>query len=455
MLNNICTVRKCKLIVILVVCLVPINMLLAQTTMPSLEERIYALSLIWKEVCYNFAYPEVLQKVKPDSLYLVYLPQVSQAKNKVEYCRVLRSFLAKFNDAHTRIFEAYRPDDTPPIKIINFEEKIIISNISKGMANRIPVGSEIIKVNHVPVLKYIKDSVYQYISAATPHWKFNKAVNEMLFGQPLSKVNITIRTPKGKVYEEEIVRNYYSNGTKDVMVDSIIWPIKIAIIKDNVGYIRLTSFDKKYKDTINSVFESYLPQLKKCKGLIIDIRGNSGGSQLSWENILYHLVLESNFQEKGKYFSRKFIPTYKMWGKFDLQFRNYYQGTAMEEIKYFPFTNKLNDSLKLHQPLIIISGEGVGSASEYFLILMKDCGRATVVGGPSAGNVGEPMMFTVPGNLDVMICAKKYVNPDGTQPNETGILPDIQVKQDYSVYLKGEDNVLECALKEIKKRIMK
>jgi C-terminal processing protease CtpA/Prc len=429
------------------------NMLMAQDKTPTLEERIYALSLIWKELHYNFAFPETFQKVNEDSLYMVYLPKIEQAKDNFEYYRVLRSFLAHFNDAHTRIFESHRPDDVPPLQTINFGEKIIVSNTAKNIADKIPVGSEIIKINHIPVVEYIKDSVYQYISSATPHWKFDKAAGEILYGRPQSTVTITVKTPKGKENEVELIRNYYSNRAKEVMVDTSILPINIRIINGKIGYIRLTSFDKKYKDTINLVFNSHLPQLRKCKGLIIDIHGNSGGSQLSWENILYHLILKSQFQEQGKYFSKKHVPTYKMWGKFDPQFRNYYQGTAMEEIKYFPFRNKLNDSLKLHQPLIVISGEGVGSASEYFLILMKDCGRATVIGDPSVGNVGEPMMFTVPGNLEVMICAKKYVNQDGTQPNETGILPDIEVKRDYNAYLKGKDNVLERAIEELQKQI--
>ena len=60
----------------------------------------------------------------------------------------------------------------------------------------------------------------------------------------------------------------------------------------------------------------------------------------------------------------------------------------MEEIKHQPYTNNLNDSLKLHQPLIVISGPFVGSSAEDFLTLIKQTGRAVVVGGPSVGSMG-------------------------------------------------------------------
>ena len=59
----------------------------------------------------------------------------------------------------------------------------------------------------------------------------------------------------------------------------------------------------------------------------------------------------------------------------------------------------------------------------------------------------------MPVDIEGMICVKKYVNSDGTQPNETGIVPDIKVIRDYDEYLKGNDNVLESSVAELKKLI--
>lgn len=433
-----------------------VNKLSAQENIPKHEDRIYSLSLIWKEMHYSFAFPETLQQVNIDSLYMAYLPKVEQAKSNYEYFRVLSSFMTHFNEAHTRIYTSHRPDDVPPLKTINFDKKILISNIAKSMVDKVPLGSEIIKINQIPVLEYIRDSVYQYISAATPHWKFDKSVSEMFYGKPHSKVKITVITPKGKEKEIEMIRNYNSNGLKEIMAGpTIVPPINIKIIHGNIGYIQLTSFAGQHIDTIDSVFNRNIGQLKKCKGLIIDLRGNRGGTDQAWENIAYHLFSKSQFQNQGKWFCRKYITSYKIWGEYDPRLKDYYLDKAMEEIIHQPYINKLNDSLKLHQPLIIISGQYVGSASEDFLTLIKETGRAVVVGEPSVGCMGEPMFITLPGDYKVMICAKKYENPDGTQPNKTGILPDIEVKKSYSAYLKGRDNVLEQAIEELGKQIKK
>ena len=52
-----------------------------------------------------------------------------------------------------------------------------------------------------------------------------------------------------------------------------------------------------------------------------------------------------------------------------------------------------------------------------------------------------------------MICTKKFVVNDGTQPIDKGILPDITVEMTYKDYLKNRDTVLERAIKELGKLI--
>ena len=122
--------------------------------------------------------------------------------------------MAHFNEAHTRIYVSNRPDDLPPLKIINFGEKIIVNNVAKSMVDKIPLGSEIIKINDIPVVEYLCDSVFQYIAASTAHWKFDKAVTEMLYGEPNSTVNIKIKTQKGEDREVKMLRDYNSNINK-------------------------------------------------------------------------------------------------------------------------------------------------------------------------------------------------------------------------------------------------
>jgi len=191
---------------------------LAQENIPSREQRIYELSLIWKEMSYNFVYAETFQQINIDSLYLAYLPKVEQVTNRYEYFRVLNAFMAHFDEGHTRIFATKRPDTPPPIEVINFNEKIIVSNIAKSFANDVPIGSEIIKVNHIPVIDFLKDSIFPYVAASNWRWKFDKSVSEMLYGVPQSTVKITVKTPEGKENEVEMIC-----GDEEDIIKITIW----------------------------------------------------------------------------------------------------------------------------------------------------------------------------------------------------------------------------------------
>jgi C-terminal processing protease CtpA/Prc len=206
------------------------------------------------------------------------------------------------------------------------------------------------------------------------------------------------------------------------------------------------------KDSIQTVFNNYLPQLKRCDGLIIDIRKNRGGSSIVGDMIADHLIFQFQWTYKGKFYTRKHISSYKNWGQIypeNKYFVSFAQGTAMEEINHGVHIDSLNDSLKLPQPVIVLSGHYTASAAESFLLTTKEAKRVTIVGEPSAGCVDEPMLLKLPGEVVVMFSSKKYVNADGTQPNDGGILPDIQVAEEYDI--NGRDNIIEKALEILKK----
>ena len=95
----------------------PLN-IFPQSNLPSKKERIYSLSMIWKELEYNFAFPSYFQKHRLDSLYLNYLPKIENVKDEYEYYRILSSFMANMNEAHTRIIPPQKlPYDMRKVRI--------------------------------------------------------------------------------------------------------------------------------------------------------------------------------------------------------------------------------------------------------------------------------------------------------------------------------------------------
>lgn len=425
----------------------------AQKTFPNRQERVYSLSLIWKELEYNFAFPEKLKEANLDSLYFDYLSKIEKASDEYEYYRTLSSFMAHFNEAHTRILPPEKcPYDMPSLVTSNIGEHVFVKNVAQKLSEKIPLGSEIVAVNDISVIDFLKDSVYQYISAATSHWKFDKAVTEMLYGRSLSKVSLTIKPLKGDLRKVELIRSYYVNKNTDVMADTTNTPpLEIKYLRNGIGYLHLSTCAGNKLKEIQSVFYDNLDNLIKCKGLIVDVRGNRGGTDQAWHLIAYCSMPGKEFGDKGKWVTREHIASYKMHGDSDARLKDYFEGRAMKELYSRPYKNGVPDSLKLNQPMVILSGKYVGSAAEDFVILMKENKRATIVGEPTVGCIGEPTFIDLPGGYAVMISCKAYMAEDGSQPNDMGILPDIEVKQDYEAYLKGKDNQLGIAICELEK----
>ena len=296
-----------------------------------------------------------------------------------------------------------------------------MKNVDVRLQDALPLYSEVVCVNRIPVVKFLKDSVYQYIGASTLHWKFDKAVTEMLYGRPDSKVSLTIKTREGKVREIELVRDYLKNKDTVVMVDSVVSaPLTIEYLDGGIGYIHLSTCVGTGLDEIQHVFYQHLKKLINCKGLIVDVRDNRGGTDQAWYLLAYCSMPGETFANKGKWITRKHIASYKMHGQSDESLRNYYEGKAMEEIVYSKYKNGVPDSLKLKQPMVILS-----------------C-------------MGEPTFIDLPGGYIAMISVKAYISEDGSQPNDTGILPDIMVEQTYTDFLNGKDTQLEEAFRILK-----
>ena len=433
----------------------PLN-IFPQSNLPSKKECIYSLSMIWKELEYNFAFPSYFQKHRLDSLYLNYLPKIENVKDEYEYYRILSSFMANMNEAHTRIIPPQKlPYDMPPIITSNIGEHIYVKNIDKKLLKSIPIKSEITAVNGIPVMDFLKDSVYQYIGASTAHWKFDKAVTEMLYGKINSKVHLSIKTPKGKRKDIELTRNYLQNKKEFIMADTAYSvPITIKYLKNNIVYIHLSTCAGNKVGEIQQIFYRNLPKLLKCKGLIVDVRGNRGGTDQAWYLLAYCSMPGKDFRNKGKWVTRKHIASYKGYGSTDKTFEEYFKGLAMEEIYYPPYKNGVPDSLKLTQPMAILSGQYVGSAAEDFVQLMKENNRAVIVGEPTIGCIGEPMFIDLPYGYKAMISAKAYITNEGSQLNDTGILPDIEVKSDFIDFLRGKDNQLNMAIDIITTKVV-
>ncbi|MBU1821683.1 MAG: hypothetical protein KKG00_09280, partial [Bacteroidetes bacterium] len=68
------------------------------------QEKLAGLALVWSEAKYNFAFFDKVPQLDWDSLYLSYLPKVTQTKSTLEYYLTLQEMMARLNDGHTGVY---------------------------------------------------------------------------------------------------------------------------------------------------------------------------------------------------------------------------------------------------------------------------------------------------------------------------------------------------------------
>ena len=121
------------------------------------EQKAYELSLVWKEMSYNFANMDHCQGLNVDSLYAAYIPKIQRTKDDFEHYLTMQEFLAHFHNSHTYCM---MPQQLfPSLAMIRLQTecrdgRIYIRNISSQYADKVSVGDEIVRINGMPAVEW-------------------------------------------------------------------------------------------------------------------------------------------------------------------------------------------------------------------------------------------------------------------------------------------------------------
>jgi C-terminal processing protease CtpA/Prc len=77
--------------------------------------------------------------------------------------------------------------------------------------------------------------------------------------------------------------------------------------------------------------------------------------------------------------------------------------------------------------------------------------RGTIVGEPTGGSTGQPLMFKLPGGGAARVCTKRDTYPDGKDFVGVGVQPQVLVRPTIADFRAGRDTVLEAALDFLRK----
>ena len=240
-------------------------------------------------------------------------------------------------------------------------------------------------------------------------------------GKSLSEAVDLMRGPVGSGIELTVRRR----GVKKALTFNIIREIievqsvKSDLLDNNIGYIRLTSFN----DNSSQQIKKQIKKLKKNKNLnsfILDLRNNPGGL------LTQAIKISDFFLENGEIVSTK-------------------SRKKSENRKWFAKKGDITEG----KTLLVLINYGSASASEIVAGALKDHKRAIILGENSYGKGSVQSIIPLNNKGAIRLTVAKYYLPSGKSISEVGVRPDIEVNEEGDNFkIKTEtDNQLNYAIK--------
>ena len=240
-------------------------------------------------------------------------------------------------------------------------------------------------------------------------------------GKSLSEAVDLMRGPVGSDIELTVRRR----GIKKALIFNItreiieVQSVKSDLLDNNIGYIRLTSFN----DNSSQQIKKQIKKLKKnenLKAFILDLRNNPGGL------LSQAIKISDFFLENGEIVSTK-------------------SRKKSENRKWFAKKGDITDG----KTLLVLINYGSASASEIVAGALKDHKRAIILGENSYGKGSVQSIIPLKNKGAIRLTVAKYYLPSGKSISEVGVKPDIEVNEEGDDFrIKTDtDNQLNYAIK--------
>jgi C-terminal processing protease CtpA/Prc len=187
----------------------------------------------------------------------------------------------------------------------------------------------------------------------------------------------------------------------------------------------LTIADSRYL-----VIDEILSQWKNMKGIIIDVRWNSGGNSVNAETVA------GRFADQLRVYSyrrQKIGP-----GKDDF---SPWKSSSIEPKGSYQFL----------KPVVVLTSRATSSSAEMFVMAMQVLPNVTIVGDTTGGGVGNPIFRELPNGWSYRLSTEIEADAQGRIVEGAGVVPDVPVLTTVADSANGIDRMLEKGIEIIRK----
>jgi C-terminal peptidase prc len=349
-----------------------------------------------------------------DAVHDEYLPLFEAVETQEEHWALMSDFVRELNDDHSRFVppanmaaefgvdtedsaEA-RPWTGLDLWPAKEDEQLIVwcvSPASSASAAGLVRGDVIVAIDGVPVTKSDADWASADYRAA------------IFANEGNSEVTLTVlrgtTTPEDVTLQTGMYPGCENSG--------------YSLINDDprIGYIRIPDYDGDAASLVMAAIRE-MESAAPLDGLILDQRHNPGGNSDNTVSIFAEGIVGT----VGYLREDRARTLYRIRGPVEW-----------------------NETT----PVVVLTDGNSHSAADYFPAAMKELGRATIIGMPSAGNTEGITGFSLPDGTLIRLAVQALLLNDGSSIEGTGVIPDIVVPLgDFGLRQTPYDIQLQAAL---------
>jgi carboxyl-terminal processing protease len=383
---------------------------------------------LWRAMDYAYPYFEA-KGVDWDEMHARYAPQVADANSEESYWRIIAYMLAELNDGHTGVLSPSAQGGRHYFATCRDINGIIVLDEVGATARSagLEPNDVVLMVGELGIEEALNGLSPLLRTGSTPWHRRARAAYNVLSttGESLT---VTVTGPTG---ERTLTLIWPGEGSAPTAEAPTPWQPLITgeRLPSGLGLIRIPSFGAGSNHDLVAEFDAALDDLIDTPGLILDLRGNGGGSTFISDPIAGRF-LDQPFVYGRDYFRAR-LPQRGWRGTFDYRVKP--RGATYGG------------------PLVLLIDKRVFSTGENFVVALVDSGRATTIGRQTGGGSGNPVEFALTGGGRARFSTGDFRRSDGMpgmgDPIEgIGITPDVAVTWTTEDILAGRDPDLEAAI---------
>lgn len=403
----------------------------------SLAERVWMASKIYSSVQIYFAHWEGVPELDLEAAYRRYLDLATASAERKAFDLATMEFFAWLRNGHSDFNDPWlwqRYGQHLGFSLHHLDGAWVVD---QSRLRSLAVGDVVERIDGIRADEFLAD-LMRYVSASS-----DEARRTKLFWRPfLFPAEFRLSLADGRDVTIRRGRQDYATAPRREM--------ESRLLTGGIPYLYIPSFGDPANE---EAAVEFLRQQAEAQALIIDVRGNGGGTT---PVDLIRALMDRPYRDwtESTALSIALFGAYRRLAESSQaeQLGDYVRGylDAFANFTHpqlnFPGTiNTPRDPL-YEGELFLLADFGCASACEDFLLPFKQSGRAVIIGQRTRGSTGQPYLYGFDNGMSFRISSKRVYFPDGSPFEGVGIVPDIVLEPSVDDVKAGKDIVLDRAL---------